>query len=64
MINIFAKKTMQPKRLLQEYFQDTFFRTLFIIAAILGFLLLFMSVADQLNLLGQNIGSAIYRILH
>ncbi len=55
---------MEIKRLLHEYFQDSFFRTLFIIVAILGFLLLFMSLADQLNLLGRDIGSAIYNLLH
>jgi|GEM_PF-2490509 len=55
---------MELKRLLNECFHDSFFRTVFIIAAILGFLLMYMSLAEQINLLGQEIGATIYRWFH
>lgn len=57
-------KHMEIKRILHKYFEDSYLRTLFVIDAILGFLLLYMTVADRLSLFGQDIGGAIYNWLH
>lgn len=55
---------MKIKEQLQEYKQDPFFKTLFLIAVIIGSLLLFLTLADYFHLLGKGIGSNLFQWLH
>lgn len=46
---------MNIKELLETYRQDPMFKTLVLLTAIIGFMLLFVSVADHFSYLGNVI---------
>ena len=55
---------MNIKEQIQEIKQDPVVRTLLIIAAIIGTLVLLMSLDEQFSLAGKEIGSTLYKALH
>ncbi|WP_340111158.1 hypothetical protein [Maribellus mangrovi] len=55
---------MNIKEQIQEIKQDPVVKTLCIIAAIIGTMILLMSLDEQFNLFGQGIGSPIYKLFH